>query len=57
MSKNITILLHYAYQSALMAHCDSPKCTKTLDKLIRVRGLQLRAAKHFGNQLLKGPRV
>lgn len=57
MSKTITILLHNAYQSALSDHCSSPRCPKSLDKLIRVRDLQLRAAKHFGTQLLKGPRL
>ncbi len=56
MSK-IPAILHLSYQNALAATCDKPRSAAALDRLIRVRSLQLRAAKHYGQAILKGPRA
>ncbi len=57
MSKAILSFLHRSYQNALIAHCDNDKSVKALDRLVRVRQLQLRAAKHYGVAVMKGPRA
>ncbi len=56
MSKSIPAILHLSYQNALAATCDKPRSVAALDRLIRVRQLQLRAAKHYGVAVMKGPR-
>lgn len=57
MSKTILTVLHLSYQKALAAHCDNERSAAALDRLIRVRQLQLRAAKHYNVPTLKGPRA
>lgn len=57
MSKIITTILAHSYQNALAAHCDNERCAASLDRLIRVREIQLRAAKHYGVPTMKGVRA
>ena len=56
MSKAILSILHHSYQNALAAHADNWKSAAALDRLIRVREIQLRAAKHYNSPAMKGPR-
>ena len=55
--KKIPALLALAYQKALAVHCDNERSAAALNRLIRVRELQLRAVKHYGGATLKGPRA
>jgi hypothetical protein len=57
MSKTLPAILNLAYQNALAAYCDFPRNGKALDRLIRVREVQRRAAKHYGVAVLRGARA
>lgn len=56
MSKTIPAILALAFQKALAAHCDNERSAAALDRLMRVRGLQMRAAKHYRVPLMRGAR-
>jgi hypothetical protein len=57
MSKTLALSLHHSYHAALAAVADAPKSNKALERLIRVRQVQMRAAKHFRVAVsLTGPR-
>jgi len=56
MSKTIPALLALAFQKALITHCDNERSPAALNRLVRVRQLQLRAAKHYRVPLMRGAR-
>ncbi len=56
MSKTIPALLALAFQKALIAHCDNERSPAALNRLVRVRQLQIRAAKHYRVPLMRGAR-
>jgi hypothetical protein len=51
------ILLHNAFIKAQADVCDKPRSKEALDRLIRVREVQLRAARHYKRPLVKGVRA
>lgn len=57
MSNPVIVILHHAYLKAQADVCDKPRSKDALDKLIRVREVQLRAAKHYGVAVMKGVRA
>jgi hypothetical protein len=57
MSKTLPAILNVVYQKALATYCDFPRDGKALDRLIRVREVQKRVAKHYGVAVLRGARA
>jgi hypothetical protein len=57
MSKTLPTILNLAYQKALATYCDFPRDGKALERLIRVREVQKRVAKHYGVAVLRGARA
>jgi len=53
----IIVILHHAFLKAQAEVCDKPREKDALDRLIRVREVQLRAAKHYGVAVMKGVRA
>ena len=57
MSNPVIVILHHAFLKAQADVCDKPRSKDALDRLIRVREVQLRAAKHYGVPAMKGLRA
>lgn len=56
MSNPVIVILHHAFLNAEAALCDKPRSKVALDRIVRVRELQLRAAKLYGVPTVKGLR-